>query len=301
MNSTPTPTPRSDTDNPNSNDANHADDRQHLAVYTSGYAGKSPFPAPPSRFTPRTPLQFLSNSPTDTDASAISPPSYILPPPPSSAASLPFLNHPPSNDRLAMINRIKSLGSHPNSPATVKIPLPSRSSSISLSLSSRGPATPSSSSIIRNKPHMPSPLDKLDYLYAIPPSPPISANADPGQLLVMPQMPNPDAELPIASPFVNLNLQTSSSSKPKPGVGVVTFDSPPRRRISGNSHGPRRGSALANEWVRGGDCDGDDHDHHNDTVGVNVSDDDDNGNRSGNVTPERTISRIPSPLQCRRT
>lgn len=114
-------------------------------------------------------------------------------------------------------------------------------------------------------------------------------------------MPNPDAELPIASPFVNLNLQTSSSSKPKPGVGVVTFDSPPRRRISGNSHGPRRGSALANEWVRGGDCDGDDHDHHNDTVGVNVSDDDDNGNRSGNVTPERTISRIPSPLQCGRT
>lgn len=300
MNSTPTPTPQPDTDNPHSNDANHADDRRPLAAHIPDYAGKSPFPAPPSRFTPRTPLQFLSNSPTNTDASAISCLSYILPTLPSSAASLPSLDPPSSNDRLAMINRIKSLGSYTNSPATVKIPLPTPSPSVSLSLSSRGPATPSSS-IIRNKPHMPSPLNKLDYLYDIPPSPPISADADPGQLLVMPRMPNPDVESPIASPFVNLNLQTSTSSNRKPGVGVVIFDSPPRRRISGNSHGPRRGSALANEWVRGGDCDGDDHDHRNDTVGVNVSDDDDNGNGSGNVLPERTISRIPSPLQCRRT
>lgn len=300
MNSTPTPTPQPDTDNPHSNDANHADDRRPLAAHIPDYAGKSPFPAPPSRFTPRTPLQFLSNSPTNTDASAISCPSYILPTLPSSAASLPSLDPPSSNDRLAMINRIKSLGSYTNSPATVKIPLPTPSPSVSLSLSSRGPATPSSS-IIRNKPHMPSPLNKLDYLYDIPPSPPISADADPGQLLVMPRMPNPDVESPIASPFVNLNLQTSTSSNRKPGVGVVIFDSPPRRRISGNSHGPRRGSALANEWVRGGDCDGDDHDHRNDIVGVIVSDDDDNGNGSGNVLPERTISRIPSPLQCRRT
>ncbi|KIR36820.1 Grx4 family monothiol glutaredoxin [Cryptococcus deuterogattii CA1014] len=252
MNSTPTPTPpQPDADNPNPNGANRANDRQPLAAHSSGYAGKSPFPAPPSRFTPRTPSQLLSISPTNTDVSAIARPSYLLRTPPSSTISLPSLDPASSNDRLVMINhinRMKSLGSHSNSLANVKIPLSSRSASISLSLSSRGLATPTSSSIIRNKPNMPSPLDKLDYLYNIPPSPPISADADPGQLLVMSQMPNPDVDSPIGSPFVNLNLQTSSSSKRKPGVGVVIFDSPPRRRASVNSHGPRRGSTLAIEW-----------------------------------------------------
>lgn len=107
-------------------------------------------------------------------------------------------------------------------------------------------------------------------------------------------MPNPDVDSPTRSPFVNLNHQTSSSSKRKPGVGVVNFDSPPRRRVSVNSHGPRHGSTLAIEWVGDGD------DNRNDTVGVNVPDDDDNaGNGSGTVTPERPISL--SPLQCRRT
>lgn len=91
-------------------------------------------------------------------------------------------------------------------------------------------------------------------------------------------MPNPDVDSPTGSPFVNLNHQTSSSSKRKPGVGVVIFDSPPRRRVSVNSHGPRRGSTLAIEWVGDGD------DNHNDTVGVNVPDDDDNtGNGSGTI------------------
>lgn len=298
MNSTPTPTPpQPDADNPNPNGANRANDRQPLAAHSSGYAGKSPFPAPPSRFTPRTPSQLLSISPTNTVVSAIARPSYLLRTPPSSTISLPSLDPASSNDRLVMINhinRMKSLGSHSNSLANVKIPLSSRSASISLSLSSRGLATPTSPSIIRNKPNMPSPLDKLDYLYNIPPSPPISADADPGQLLVMSQMPNPDVDSPIGSPFVNLNLQTSSSSKRKPDVGVVIFDSPPRRRASVNSHGPRRGSTLAIEWVGDGD------DHRNDTIGVNVTDDDDNtGNGSGTITPERPISL--SPLQCRRT
>ncbi|KIR56107.1 Grx4 family monothiol glutaredoxin [Cryptococcus gattii Ru294] len=251
MNSTPTPTRQPDADNPNPNGANRANGRQPLAAHSSGYAGKSPFPAPPSRFTPRTPAQFLSVSPTNTDVSAIAHPSYLLPTPPSSTISLPSPDPASSNDRLVMINhinRIKSLGSHSNSLGNIKIPLSSRSASISLSLSSRGLATPTSSSIIRNIPNMPSPLDKLDYLHNIPPSPPISANADPGQLLVMSQMPNPDIDSPIGSPFVNLNLQTSSSSKRKPGVGLVIFDSPPRRRVSVNSHGPRRGSTLAIEW-----------------------------------------------------
>lgn len=77
-------------------------------------------------------------------------------------------------------------------------------------------------------------------------------------------------------------------------MGLVIFDSPPRRRVSVNSHGPRRGSTLAIEWVGDGD------DHRNDTVGANVSDDDDNaGNGSGTITPERAISL--SPLHYRRT
>lgn len=297
MNSTPTPTPQSDADNPISNGANRANGRQPLAAHSSGYAGKSPFPAPPSRFTPRTRAKFLSISPTNSDVSAIAHSSYLLPTPPCSTISLPSLDPASSNDRLVMINhinRIKSLGSQSNSLANVKIPLSSRSASISLSLSSRGLATPTSSSIIRNIPNMPSPLDKLGYLHNIPPSPPLSANADPRQLLVMSQMPNPDIDSPVGSPFVNLNLQTSSSSKRKPAVGVVIFDSPPRPRVSVNSHGPRHGSTLAIEWVGDGD------DHRNDTVGVNVSDDDDNaGNGSGTITPERPISL--SPLQCRRT
>lgn len=116
MNSTPTPTPpQSDADNPNPNGVNRANGRQPLAAHSSGYAGKSPFPAPPSRFTPRTPSQFLSMSPTNTDVSAIAHPSYLLRSPPSSTISLPSLDPASSNDRLVMINhinRIKSLGYH---------------------------------------------------------------------------------------------------------------------------------------------------------------------------------------------
>ncbi|TYJ52879.1 Grx4 family monothiol glutaredoxin [Cryptococcus floricola] len=218
-------------------DANKPEMERRATAPPAPFAGKSPFPAPASRFTPRTPLQYLSQSPTNSDISMISSPAYLLPTPPSSAASLPN-DSPYPNDRMAMMNRIKSLGSQPNSPTNIKIPNYSRSSF------SSNPASLNNSTASRNKPHIPSPLDKLDHLHNIPSSPPIF---DPGVLLHLPPTPNPDAELtPLASPFVNLRSSSSSSGGQRP----VVLASPPRRRGSMGiitGHGPRRGSTLANE------------------------------------------------------
>nr|XP_019050580.1 Grx4 family monothiol glutaredoxin [Kwoniella bestiolae CBS 10118]OCF29510.1 Grx4 family monothiol glutaredoxin [Kwoniella bestiolae CBS 10118] len=203
---------------------------------TKPTGNKSLLPPAPSRFTPRTsPLQFLSNSPTNSVSSTASSNTWVLRTPAQSASSMPGygMDQPPKRP---------FTGRAPNSsPAHVNVKIPSPSTPSSFG--SNGFNTPNSS-IIRNKPHMPSPLDKLDYLHSIPPSPPI---LDPSQLLVLPPTPNPDIQTqhPIASPFVNLSPSPRGLSKPGAGIGLSGLSPSPRRRTS--NLGPRRGSNLAVE------------------------------------------------------
>nr|XP_031858737.1 Grx4 family monothiol glutaredoxin [Kwoniella shandongensis]KAA5525809.1 Grx4 family monothiol glutaredoxin [Kwoniella shandongensis] len=213
----------------------------------SPYAGKSPFPPPPSRFTPRTPLQFLSHSRTPSASSTASSHGSIIRTPSTSMTSASGLATPSPTDlppaKFAMVNnRNKSIHSVPNNPSHVKIPLVRRGGSLYST-----PVT-ANSSFLRNKRHIPSPLEKLDYLHSIPPSPPI---LDPGQLLNLSPTPNTDVETqqPIASPFVNLHSSSASPRGNKPdyiGASSPAHASFPRRRDSALR--PRRPSALAMEY-----------------------------------------------------
>jgi len=128
---------------------------------------------------------------------------------------------------------------------------------------SRSPPLDTRSSSL-NKPKFPSPLDKLDYLHAIPPSPPV---VDPTQLLVLSPETNPDvnAQHSIASPFVNHN------PSPSPVIPSPLLHS---LRLFPNE---QRGSFLARDFDRL-DIEHDDNDDHTD------------------VLSDQTPHRVPSPL-----
>lgn len=192
----------------------------------------------PTRFISRTPLSFLSNSPSAAShASGLSSDSSVgwqLLTPTTTASSsfdLPMPSPaelPPAN--LALAHHLKSNAFH----STIKIPS-------STSSSFGGSAGSPSFGVLRHG--APSPLDKLGYLQSIPPSPPISIPS--ADLLEMrPNIrTNVAIQHSIASPFVNLH----SSPSPRSAVyGAIAAESPltsVRRRQSAG----RRGSALARE------------------------------------------------------
>jgi hypothetical protein len=188
----------------------------------------------PTRFSLRSPLSFVSPFPSSTsitNTSMSSSPGWQLRTPPSSlnSTSGPHLSSP--DDYLSvnvdLLNKSKSNPS--NSPLHIKIP-----SSHSLLNHGTSPLSPSPS----NETHIPSPLDKLDYLDNIPPSPPIM---DPARLLELPpdHNRNSESQISIASPFVNLN-----SSPTRTPIGSTPV---PSRRAHINT---RRGSALARDFNR---------------------------------------------------
>ena len=184
------------------------------------YSRKPSSAITPPRFSPRSPLSFLSNSLHSSASSSTGP----RPRAPLSSATfapdLPSLHDFPPP---ALTNQTKSMSSH--SPHHIKIPSSNTSS---------GGYLPSSSS--SDKPHVPSPLDKLGHLNSIPPSPPV---LDPAHLLELPPNTNPDTDIQhsIASPFVNLHSSSKPANHPSPRL------SQRRRDI-----GPRSGSCLAREF-----------------------------------------------------
>ena len=194
----------------------------------SPYSRKpSPAMSPP-RFSPRSPLSFLSNSPTSTISLHSSASSSTGPQPRTRVSSATLsLDFPSLNDLspAALVNHSKS----DSSPAPHHIKIPSSNSS------SVGYPPSSSSS---DKSHMPSPLDKLGHLYSIPPSPPV---LDPAHLLGLPPNTNPDTNIQhsIASPFVNLHSSSTPMDHPSPRLSQ-------RRRDAC----PRSGSCLARELDR---------------------------------------------------
>ncbi|KAK4688448.1 monothiol glutaredoxin, partial [Tremellales sp. Uapishka_1] len=179
----------------------------------------------PTGLSFRTPLAFLAKSPTASPESSASSYDYHLRTPPlTTSYSMPNIPTVRSVDDmnpadLAVYNSLKL--SAQNRPTHVKIPLSPSSSR-------------SSSPHFSQPPQIPSPLQKLDYLQNIPPSPPIVVA--PAQLLeYAPSDPDNDAHY-MASPFVNLNSPPSATH---------TGDAPIRARRMTNG---RRGSSLAREF-----------------------------------------------------
>lgn len=200
----------------------------------SPYARKFGSPHTPNRATPRTPLAFLTNSPTSTMSSGSSlassfqlrTPNWNGPPALAALAPPSPMDLPPSE--IALMGKMKSA---PPSSLHIKIPSPSHGSETSSSSDNNTPVS-----------GKPSPLDNLDHLHNIPHSPQFIMPS--AQLLELPPNRNPNdaAQHSIASPFVNLNLNPSPPSG-KPGPMSLAFSGHPRYRhvLMGN----RRGSGLS--------------------------------------------------------
>ena len=201
----------------------------------SPYARKFGSPHTPNRTTPRTPLAFLTNSPTSTVSSGSSlassfqlrTPNWNGPPALAGLAPPSPMDLPPS--QFTLTGKTKSA---PPSSLHIKIPSPSPAS-LSSSSSDNTPVS-----------GKPSPLDNLDHLHNIPHSPQFIIPS--AQLLELQpnRNPNDTAQHSIASPFVNLNLNPSPPSG-KPGPLSLGISGHPRYRhvLMGN----RRGSALSRE------------------------------------------------------
>ena len=184
----------------------------------------------PDRFIPRTPLTFLSNSPSTpsiyTASSVTSSLDWHIQTPTSSAGTTYHLVEP-----WATSTPRKSSGSSLGNPLHIEI-------------SSSGSSYSIDGSTIDASATAPSPLRKMDHLFPIPSSPPIILPS--AQLLELSPNIHPDANTQhsIASPFVNLNSSPSPRSvKPGPVSYISPLNSARRR----DPAALRRGSNLSHQ------------------------------------------------------
>lgn len=213
----------------------------HRRPSANSFHHRKPFPPTPDsapRLTPRTPLSFLANSPSiGSNFSRISSASSLgwrLLTPPQSPQFTGLPSPSPHQLPPANLNLAKTSNSF-DGPLNVKI-RSSRSSEMS---------TDGGSDSSDNQRHIPSPLDKLNYLQSIPASPPIVVPS--AQLLEMPPntIPAAASQHSIASPFVNLNSSPSPrGAKPGPLSSISPLVNA-RRQLAN-----RRGSGLAHEMNR---------------------------------------------------
>ena len=190
----------------------------------------------PDRFTPRTPLTYLSNSPSGTsNSSYASSIGWHLQTPTAPAHAGVHFADPSPHELPPPATFAPRKSSAPSLGYQMHIKIPSCNSSDSSTTS----GSPGDTSF-----NAPSPLDKMDHLCSIPPSPPIVMPS--AQLLELPPNFHPDAHCQhsIASPFVNLNSSASPmSAKPGPVSAISPLVTTHRR----GRNFWRRGSNLAHE------------------------------------------------------
>ncbi|KAL7423955.1 hypothetical protein Q5752_001540 [Cryptotrichosporon argae] len=152
--------------------------------------------------TPRSPIDFLADASLSFSRTSL-----------SSAGSAPFPPTPPAPVRpfLDAASAFHTNPAVPDKARQIKIPAPPAY----IHAHADAPA--------------PSPLDRLDYLCPLAPSPPIGVPS--AHLLELAPRAPSSAHRPLASPFVNLD--------PRPRAG--------RRDSAGAGAGERRPSALAHE------------------------------------------------------
>lgn len=162
----------------------------------ASYSRRGSAPATPTRFSPRSPLAFLSNSPSSSvlsTGSSLSSIGWPRTPPQSPFSHITIALSSPSSDRAPMVP--SSPGSAPmiqksHIPAPINLSPPSSRSSVSIDVPSP----------MDNRPAY---IKRRHDLDIIPPSPPIM---DPAYLLEHDPAAHLAGDRSIASPFHNLDM-----------------------------------------------------------------------------------------------